>query len=101
MAEEPEFRCQICGSSEQGCHGPTSSEKVVISGVIDRKVPQKPPRPRVPLQRTRFGVAGYIGDVEVYDRNHPNLKLLGGDDLKSEVEAPKRKIKKKKEGVDG
>ena len=66
--------CPICGHKDQMCV-PVERSIITQSGEVRTNRPM-----RVPRQKVRFGKAGYIGQVEVYDPEYPAINLVQADD---------------------
>lgn len=73
--------CVVCGAENSTCVGDPHTV-VVISGLRPTG-----PKMRVPLQKPhRLGVAGYQGNVEVYDPSAPSLPIVQPAQLIEEAE---------------
>lgn len=93
------MNCPVCGHDDQSCKG-DQRDVISISGVVAVNGPM-----RVPKQRTRFGRAGYKGNVELYDPKYPKLRMVNeepasaspaaGEDAGDAIEKPKRTRKPK------
>lgn len=88
--------CMICGADNATCGGHEGTPVKVI------EMSTTPQRRRMPIQHhhPRHGVAGYKGDVELYDPRHPNLPIVSPVQVAEEEKAanvePENKQRKTK-----
>lgn len=74
--------CPVCGHKDGACQPKT---RQIFSPMGEFRTNALP---REPIQRTRIGVAGYQGTVELYDPRHPKIHFVQDDDLAISEEAP-------------
>lgn len=78
--------CPVCGAENQTCAGPS-----IRAAELTEPDMGKQPRLRLPRQHSRYGVTGYVGNVEVYDR--PGALYHGNEAKKERIPATDKRRK--------
>lgn len=81
--------CPVCGA-----------EDCAAGHYVQSVGEREPTKPRVPLQTTRRGRAGYIGDVEVYDPQYPYVHIVTPEPEQADDEAERETKRRRRKTED-